>query len=484
MPTVFIALLDLFSGRNFLFTPLWDQMVAASDIDFVLLSHSRAHAETIAAQGIPHIHWEPLIGTGKEPILRQLRRHPSPRLFPELARRAAGWVNRSLQPEIEARLIYRFNHMNGFRTHRLKRHLPLEERYKMSGELKYLGWPLPGNQAIYNGLYRLLSSPTWRDGEVIGSLFHRYHPDLVVIAYPQKLDGFQINRAARRAGIPVVAYINSWDQPTTKGPLPPNLAHAIVWNQQMADEIVKYHSIPAEQVSAVGAAHMDLYLQEGLLLPRDEFIHSLGLDPARRLIVYGTYAKRLGMDEPEVARHLAEHVAADAYSEPASLLIRPHPHDLEWQERFGVLDGLANVRVKMSSNFGFYQQQNTADADLRMLINLMNHADIVINGPGTLTLDAIAFDTPVVNVGFDGDRPLPYERSILFRYDFDHYAPIIQAHGSRLVKSYDELEEAVNAYLDDPALDADGRERIRRVMLAPFDGQAARRTMDIIRRYL
>ena len=485
-PTVLIFLLDIFSARNFLFTLLWDHLVAAKDVDFVMVSSIPAHGEHVAAQGAPNVRWEPL-GVRLRPLLSSFLHNPSPTSLLQIGQKLVERLIGGIQYEIHVRLIYRFNHLKEFKTHRLKLNLPRNERRKLFGELGYLGWPLPDSEAIYDWLYRLYNAPWWPVPKWLFSLFESYQPDLTLIAFPQTVGGFMVNRVAQRTGTPVIAYINSWDQPTTKGPLPPDIVHFMVWNQQMRQELIDFHGIPANRISAVGGAHLDLYHKDGLLLSRDAFLRSLGIDPVQRLIVYGTYVERLGPDEPAVAQHAAERVAANAYAEPATLLIRPHPKDRDWRARFGALDGLPNVQVRRSSNFGADQEPGAvqrAIADLKHLVNLMKHADVVLNGPGTLALDAIAFDTSVISVGFDGDRQLSYEHSILFRYDFDHYAKIIKTGGTRLVGSYQELDAVIDAYLQNPTLDSAGRERIRQEQLAPFDGHAGERIVAEILRML
>ncbi|MCK5230795.1 MAG: hypothetical protein KAR13_11050, partial [Desulfobulbaceae bacterium] len=144
---------------------------------------------------------------------------------------------------------------------------------------------------------------------------------------------------------------------------------------------------------------------------------------------------------------------------------------------------LPNVVVRCASNFkddGISDTAKYATNDLKLLVNLMNHADVVLTGPGTLAMDAVAFDTPVVSIGFDGDRNLPYERSILFRYDFDHYAKVTEIGGSRLVKSFDEMDRAINEYLENPNIDAAKRERLREQQLTPFDGCSGERIVTKI----
>ncbi len=483
-PTVMIFLLDIFSVRNFLFTPLWEELARTTGVNFVMVTQVKAHGEYVAEQGYDHISWEHLrFGTYVWDALRKLLRKPSLGNLRMVIRRIYLRIVQALRFAIHIRLIYRFNHLNDFRTQKLKRHLPAKERFRKFGEFRYLGWPFPDSWWIYDRLYRLFTAKGWPVLDRLDEIFDRHHPTLAVITYPQTIQAYAISLATCKHAVPVIAYINSWDQPTTKGPLIPGVRSVMVWNQNMRREMIAYHHFAPEQVVVVGAAHLDLYHRPGLLVDREAFLRGLGIDPAHRLVVYGTYDTRLGPDEPEIARHLAEKFAAQAYVFPATLLIRPHPKDNYWRTRFGELDTFDKVIVGRSSNFSTDLDESSADQatrDLRQLVNLMKHADLVINGPSTLSLDAIAFDTPVIHVGFDGDRNLPYEKSILFRYDYNHYAMIMTPHGTRLVNSYDELDEAIGAYLETPSLDAAGREQIRQEQLTPFDGHAGERIVSRI----
>lgn len=486
VPTVLIFLLDIFSARNFLFTPLWEHLKLASDLNFVIISDSPSHGEFVKKENVSHIHWEMqgYLPSHKRSGLYTLLKRPSFSLLWKTVQSAIESICNRILHELYVRILFRFNHIKGFQTHRLKLHLPRQERYKAFGELKYLGRPFPKNKKLLYLLYRIYTASMWPSPLWLSCLFRKYAPDLIVIAYPQKGQGFQVVREARRNNVPMVAYINSWDHPTTKGPLPEGFRQLMVWNRQMQQELIDYHDVSAHQISVVGAAHLDLYYNKNLIQSRGDFLKSLGIDPERRLMVFGTYSKRLGPDEPAIARHIAKKVGADAYVRPTTLYIRAYPKDKDWQERFGRLASLPNIVVKCASNFKDEGRSDTiryATNDLRLLVNLMNHADVVLTGPGTLAMDAVAFDTPVVSIGFDGDRNFPYERSILFRYDFDHYAKVTEIGGSRLVRSYDEMDRAINEYLENPNVDAAKRERLREQQLAPFDGHSGKRIVTKIK---
>jgi len=485
---VLIYLPDPFSARNFLFTPLWDELRSREGVEFGFVSPSRDQGQYIEGHDSDSVWWRR--SGGDEPrslrhALRRLAARPGLSESRAVARLGMERLTARFQRELHFRLLCRFNTVHGFSTHRLKLSLPRSERKRHFGEFRSLGWPFPSSGALMRTLLRIHSSarlplPAW-----LSKLIEETNPSLVVIAYPQSRGGFAVARAAARYRIPTVAYINSWDQPTTKGPLPlVDFRHVMVWNRQMKDELVRFHGVEPSHISAVGAPHLDLHHCSSLVMERQEFLNSIGIPEDGRLLVYGTYNRRLGPDEPAVAEHIARAVSSGAYGSDTWLCIRPYPKDVEWQERFGGLAESSRVVVIPSSGYGEPVPGSEPDAqtDLRRFVNLMKHADVVINGPSTLALDAIAFDTPVVHVGFDGDRNLPYKLSIRFRYDFDHYARLMTYGGTRLVESYEDLDGAIQTYLEDPSVDALGRRRVREELLEPFDGRAGSRIAERIDR--
>jgi hypothetical protein len=483
-PTVLIFLINIFAARNFLYTPLWDRMTATRDLEFVLVSGYPPHGEYALTQKPPNIRWEPM-GLAFHRITTYS--HNQHGLFYKTPHQISSiplevLMNR-FHFEIQARLSFRFNHMKGFKTHRLRQQLPGEKLLRRYGQLPSFGWPFPGSTTLFDALCRFHHTVSWPPPTWFKSLLRSYDPTLVLIAYPQNHLGFVINHAAQRRGIPVVAYINSWDQLTTKGPLPPGLKRVMVWNERMRQELLDFHGFPSDRIDVVGPIHLDMYHQRGMILPREDFLRSIGVDPSHRLIVYGPNPTPTESGEVAIAHHLARQVAARAYAEPATLVIRPHPLDTVSKAQLSALGGLSHVQVRHSSDFGMYEKSppvKRTPTDLKELVNLMKHADVVLTGPSTLALDAIAFDTPVVHIGFNGDHQLPPEHSILTCYEYDHYAPVIAAKGTRLVKSYAEMDAAIRAYLHDPTLDTAGRDRIRREQLEPFDGRAGERVVNVV----
>jgi hypothetical protein len=112
----------------------------------------------------------------------------------------------------------------------------------------------------------------------------------------------------------------------------------------------------------------------------------------------------------------------------------------------------------------------------RHLADTMRHSDVVVNVASTITIEACVFDTPVVNIAFDGDHAdLPYERSARRYYTFTHYVNITRHDAVRVSWNPRELVENVARYLADPALDAGGRRRVVDEQVQFLDGKSGER---------
>jgi hypothetical protein len=119
--------------------------------------------------------------------------------------------------------------------------------------------------------------------------------------------------------------------------------------------------------------------------------------------------------------------------------------------------------------------------DVQFLVNLTQHADLNVNLASTMTLDFAIHDKPVVNVAFDPVLPPPLGVPLWdLYYKFEHYRPVVEFGAARFARSSDELASHINAYLDDPALDCEGRRRFVQLEIDGTVGQASARITDAL----
>ena len=369
-------------------------------------------------------------------------------------------------------LVYRFNEINGFVGHKQKLLMSRDRqaREALAGNFvdPKLGKPFARNKSVYGALYRLYYGRWQCAVPAIAGLYSQVKPDVVVLWNPQSPLIKDYLVPALQQNIKVMVVIASWDMLTTKGPIGPGVCKYVVKSRAMRDELVNHHGVTPDRIEYVGWPQMDAYCKTKFL-SRDEFFRKLAINPDRKLIVFAANTKRLGAHEPSIVDYLAEQIERDSYAEPCFLIVRPHPKDAEWEQRFEHVMDKQNIRV-----------QPAEWGRLDYLANLMKHADIVIASQGSIAMDAIAVDTCVINIGFDGSISVPEHESSRHWYEMDHYRPVIESGGVYVVDSFDNMDETLNAYLNDPNVNAVGREVLRSNQLHPMDGNASARIVNII----
>jgi CDP-glycerol glycerophosphotransferase (TagB/SpsB family) len=117
-----------------------------------------------------------------------------------------------------------------------------------------------------------------------------------------------------------------------------------------------------------------------------------------------------------------------------------------------------------------------------MLGSTIRHSDVIVNVASTMTIDAATLDKPVVCVAFEKDDTGSHTDHLRAIFYHSHYRKLVDTKAFRLVFSEGELAGAINAYLEDPTLDASGREQLRRELCYRLDGQSAQRAALMVLR--
>jgi hypothetical protein len=456
------------AARNTLETLVLSELVAHKDLEIRFLTPSSDHAARIGSAGQERFQWEDI----GNPLGRELplsygtsgmvNRRLGERVLMKIFRKWAGWGN----------LVYRFNERHDFAGHRFKKSLPADRRRREAEAGNFadpsLGLPFPRSIALFDLIHRSYYSKWYSEPGVEGFL-DQWLPDLMVVHHLQNQAIRPWISAARRRRIPMLGIVGSWDQPTTKGPLPPGLDRLVVQSQAMRNQLEKYHGVRPNKIEVLGWPQMDYYLQPDVIMQKDALAQELAIDPNSRIILYAANSERLGPHEPSIAAHLARGVQENYFGPDVSLVIRPHPNDYEWNWRFGGLHAPPRVVAL----------PNESDR-LDFLASLLKYSSVVMASTGTVLLDAVALDTCAVNIAFDGDLKVDFYKSIQRWSELDHYRPVIESGALAMAESFADLEDSISAYLDDPAKDSAGRAQCRNEQLEPFDGKSSKRLVEMI----
>ena len=311
-------------------------------------------------------------------------------------------------------------------------------------------------------------------------LFDRYQPVLVIAANPGLVfSEVPVLRTAKRRGVRSMAIDPSWDNFTNKLIPVRQVDRLVVWNQIMKEQAVSLHGYDPAAISVAGAPQFDPHFRART--PRPEFFALIGADPNRKLIALTTTPRSLYSHHDHVLRVLVKAMESGQLAN-AQVLVRLHPRDeFDAYREFTttphvIIEKPFRDSVKVADGLAI----DVMPENQKHLGDTLHHADVVVNVASTISIEACIFDTPVVNINFDGPDDSPYVKSARRYYSFTHYVNITSRGAVRVATSPEELVRDVAAYLADPLLDAAGRRQVVLDQCQFTDGRSAERVVRLV----
>ena len=314
----------------------------------------------------------------------------------------------------------------------------------------------------------------------------KYNPDAILAPDIILSSDRLVLRAARAAGIRGIGMVRSWDNLTAKGVIQVMPNFLISQTSKMKEEAVQLGDMEADRIRVCGVAQFDEYWKPPKKT-REEFLRSLNIPAYRRLILcapfFGEYSQSSGI---ALIKDLARAMDEARLPQDLHLLVRYRPEDLTAHDapetKYFNHD---RITVTKPYSKSFHTKSGKPDyeftqSDVELMVNSLRYSEITITTVSTLTVDAMALDKPAINIRFDADpTTAPGDRVELFSH-FDHYLSLEATKGIRLARSFDELILELNAYLENPKLDAEGRAKIRRAQIEFEDALSGARSAQAI----
>lgn len=305
--------------------------------------------------------------------------------------------------------------------------------------------------------------------------FTKYQPDLVFST--SIVSGIDIDflKAAFKRGIKTVGMTKGWDHASRVlyRFVPDRI---IIQNEVMRDYLIRYQRINSDIIKVCGFPQFDWYADKSLLVSREEFFATLGIDPAKKLILFGSEGAWSPGDD-NITGLIAAAIDSHRLARPAAMLIRPHFSDLKTTrfDRFRkaglvAIDGNVSYQDSLAGNW------EPGRAEIKHFVNLLHHLDVLVNVASTLTLDACCFNKPIVAIGFGVLFNLRTGRDVTNTYyEMDHYQDVLKTGAVDLVKSENELVESLNKYLLNPEHKNEQRKILLDKLCYKVDGHSAER---------
>ncbi len=357
-----------------------------------------------------------------------------------------------------------------------------ERKNSRTGFFVYRLISFMGKYSVIRSFFRFLNH-IFSDRDFFKDYFELYRPNLIFAADLKHVFDTTMVIEAKWRNIPAVGMIRSWDNLTAKGILRVLPDLLIVHNDVLKKEAVYWDGVSPKNIFISGIQHYDIYTNVKRK-SRNEVCQKLGIDPSHRIIFYAPTGKHYSDTDWQVIRMLDEAIAKKELPENTSFIIHLPPSDhVDWRN-FHFTKRFAVVQPGRSFLGKDIKDNEMTREDCINLANFVYWSDIVIAGPSTIIIDAMAFDKPTVVVGFDGHEIYPYIKSVRRYFDYNHLRNIVRMGGVSLVSNKDYFIGAIKKYIIDPSLDTGGRERIRKAQCGTLDGLSSIKTAEFLLSHL
>jgi hypothetical protein len=295
-------------------------------------------------------------------------------------------------------------------------------------------------------------------------------------------------REAFRQGIPVVSTITNYDNLLSKGYRGFTPDHLAVWSEKMKQQATTLMDIPENKVVITGPTVFDRYF-EPLQETREEFLRKHGLDPDKKTLFYAGHTSIVTyFDFLDLVMKFRQ---PGGVLEKCNLIIRPYPHQKvhNWA---GIkffsekLTGLPNVYISdpfesSSDTFSPFSEGALEEKSTDELHAILKFSDVMVNYFSTLGLEAAICDLPTIHIGYD---KFTYQISPMAWCTTGrrnaHNQDRQRRAASKIVESDTELEQALEAYLGNHALDREERYSYALSECGYLDGKATQRLAKLV----
>jgi hypothetical protein len=319
-----------------------------------------------------------------------------------------------------------------------------------------------------------------RDHTAVRRQLEELRPALLVSTYC--VDGAEMPylRSARELGVPVVGWIMSFDNLTSRTILP-RFDYYMVWNERMRAQVLRlYPGLHPDRVHITGTPQFDFHVQPALRWARARTLAALDLPADTRYLLYAANSTWLTPTEPDLLDGLLQRLATVPALQDHHVVVRLHPLDdfSRWEPL-----RTRSPRLRIVRPWSAGGRAGNAEDQARLVSTLL-HADACLNIVSTMSLDAAVVDTPVVCIAFSAHADTVEDRFARECYRTEHYRPIVESGGVRVAASMDDLVRELVAYAGDRGRDARARADLVASECGPVDGRSAQRVAACLRSLL
>ena len=326
-------------------------------------------------------------------------------------------------------------------------------------------------------------------------IFKKHQPDLLVVTSLGTFDYDQLfMRQARKHGTKVISVLLSWDNTTTRGMPAAYSDKVICWTEIMKQELVDLNDIEPHKINVGGVALYDYYFNNNNFYSRSELYDIFNIDRKLNLIFFATKSPNCYISNDYISQLILEAINEKRLIKECHLLVRLHPiyyrrinDDVVFSRFIEDFKRLDNKYEKLTINKPKIMSKalnySMPESEIKLLASILRHSDLVINVFSSLNIEASIFNTPIVNVAFEGKIP-PNIKKARLNIDQDlnesHNQRIVKSGGVAMAFNAQQLISLINDQLSHPSKKQQGRQNIINNESGPYHGDAGRKIAEII----
>lgn len=308
-------------------------------------------------------------------------------------------------------------------------------------------------------------------------------PDILFCTHQRSPEAAPAMAAARKLGIPAVTAIFSWDN-IPKGRMAVTADYYFVWSEYMRRELLQsYPEIGDNQVIVTGTPQFEFYCNQDLLQSRETFCQKYGLNPEKPIVCYSGDDIRTSPHDPDYLRDVAEALARIDESIRPQLLFRRAPVDpIDRFDRviseFKVIIFVSNPLWRWESDPGSFSTCFPTFDDVRLLVNVCYHCDLVINVGSTMAHDFTQFDKPTLYIRYD--QPYKKQWTVERIYRYEHFRTMEGLDAVGWIRHREEIGERILGCLEHPHQYGPDRKKWFKVIHTPSPDESSRKIAETL----
>ena len=310
--------------------------------------------------------------------------------------------------------------------------------------------------------------------------FDKHQPDLVFVPnILGRLDTAMV-QAAKKRGVKSVGMVNSWDNLSSRGLMRAVPDKLIVHNETIKNEAIHFDGLRPANIFISGLPHFDYYVKEKRS-SKEEFYRRINVPPDKEIILFCPIGPPSCTTEWQVLKQLHQAIKDGKITFKAHLLVRLPPNN---QSMAGEINPDENLTVDRQGFRFLSGDLNDWEWTAKEMIHLADSlyfSKVLIGYASTMTIDAAAFDLPVINVAYEGwEKKKGIETYEWFYYHTTHYLPVIQSGALKLANNLEQLIDLINQYYHHPEQDREKRKKLLLEQTYKFDGRSGERLADYL----